>query len=485
MDKLSGILNYIFFGFLAIILLVVATFGVYAPKVISPLWIILSMGLAFFFLVKMHRHTIKKIDEINVNYLFAGLLVIFILVQVGFIYVFKMYPDWDFGWIAKMARDASENLPWELSQRNYLRFYPYNFSLVVVYQKLFTKFAPVHETLFYFGIVCIALTQGIIFQLLKKNFSKATVIKVVILLFAFYPYVAYTLIPYSDVVALPFFALGLLAVLKNREVQLTIPAILLFTFAVGLGSNFKILILILAIAYAIYWIIHFQKWKTILVIIPLCSYLLFNNYFADQWNISSMDTPYPKGGITPLYFISLGLNTETMGRYNPNEYDKSMGFSGAIYDGNTKIVTEFYANQIVERFSVSPLLLAELYYNKIYTSFGQGDYLMSEYIMIRPIKTDSNLRSFFTEGFGKDLLYYYAQTMHFMFLMAMTWIGYCDIKTRNLSRLWTKTIFVGFFLYFMMFEAGARYGLLLTPLLFYFIADFFEQENGMLPFREK
>ncbi len=363
--KLLNSLNVLFLALMGVILFSVGTYGFYDSSVVHPVGMIISFALAILVLIQLQKITAKNVEKINVNYLFVGMLVIFALIQLGFIYIFRMEPNWDFGYVVRLAEKAVAprgwqilDTRWDLGDQAYLLYYPYNFSLAAVYTGLFFLFGIQTKVLFLFGIGCIALTQLFIFLFLKNNFSKLTVIKTLLILFTFYPYVSYCLIPYTDVVSLPFFAAALFIVIKDRKIQFTPMVILCFSLVIGLGSNFKILIIIPAIAYAIYWLLHFKGLKTLLVIIPLGSYFVFNLFFSSLWNDTTlMHSPYENAGITPLYFISLGLNLETMGKYSNTDYEESMSFAGNIYDQDTKVVTDFYMNKIMERLSVGPAAL--------------------------------------------------------------------------------------------------------------------------------
>ncbi len=481
---LSQSLNLLFLIIVGFIGVVVMTFGFYNSSLINPIGMIVSGILAFFALMALHKLSLKSMEKINVNLLFVGLLGIFILIQVIFIFFFKVVPTWDFGHVVNLAEKAVAprgweilDLRWGLNEQMYVLYYPYNFALASVYTVIFYLFGTAVDNLFYFGIVCIALTQLFIFLFLKNNFSKATVIKTIGFMFVFYPYISYCIVPYTDVVALPFFACGLFLMIKNRQLQFSFPAILWFTMVIGLGSNFKILLIILAIAYAIVGLIRFQGIKKVFVMIPLCGYFIINLFFSSFWNQSTLTyAPYENAGITPLYFISLGLNLESMGQYNDKDYEESMSFASQLETGDTERVEAFYLDKIAKRLQVGPLALTELYYNKIFATFGRGDYGMSDYLQRAPFREESRTRVFFTRGFGKEMLFYYSEIFYFMMLIAMGSVAWLDRKNKEDGLMWQKTIFVGFFFYFMLFEAGPRYSILLTPLLFYFLAEFLERE---------
>ncbi|MFV0479961.1 MAG: hypothetical protein ACK5LZ_05275 [Anaerorhabdus sp.] len=483
MDKvrlvLKSCLDYLFVVLIAAILIGMLSFGFYDSSIVSWVGMIATSLIAIFLIWRLVNWQIKNSDKIKLNYLFIGLLIALILAQVIFIIIFEIVPSWDFGHVSRAAEMAVVPRGWQpLDLRwqepyiqTYFLYYPHNYPLVIIYTVLYYLFGTSTYVLFGFGMVCIAITQFFIFLFLKNNFSKQTVIKLLMLMFTFYPYLSYCLIPYTDVVALPFFAMVLWLVIKDRKIRLSIPIVIALTVVMGVGSNIKILMLIPAIAYVIYWILHFQGFKTILAVVPLTGYILVHLWVASFWNQSTLlYSPYEHAGITPYYYMSLGLNLETMGQYSQNDYDESMNFADDLYNNDKEVIVEYYRDKVKERLSVGPQALTELYYNKIFYTFGIGDYGMSDYITRSPVKVDSQVRLFFTEGVGREMIFYYAEIMQFMFFIAMFYLGFAKRKNQSAEQMWLKTIFTGFFLYFMLFEAGSRYSLLMTPLFFYYLA---------------
>ncbi len=423
---------------------------------------IICIGVSYLIWQKL-KINCQSITKRKMDLFFIIGLVIYNIVVVFFIKYFQMHPGWDFGWVYNMAYETASGKQLVSQHHAYLYNYPFNYSLLMLYEFIFKNIYFNLHALFILGTACINITVIFIYLTLRNNYKTTTVCITSMILLLFYPYIAYTLIPYSDTVALPFFAMAIYFIYKDQKINHSIVSIVLLSIAVAIGGVFKILLLIILIAYTIYGLIEFKLKTKILLIIPFVVFIGVNQVFGDM--VDKKHYSYAKfedSGMTPLYWMYAGLNYDAKGRYNNEDYDESLQWGIRLDQAGKQEVTDFYIDGIVERVTeLGPIKLLELAQYKLEATWGDGTYGMSEYILINPLK-NGETRIFFTEGFGKYLIDGYSQFIH-LFILVGVWLNF---KSNGSINRVLKLIFLGFFTYLILFEAGPRYILLLSPVLF-------------------
>ena len=432
---------------------------------------IIIIVLAYYSYQKLEEKDII-IDNKKLNKLFIIGILILIIIQVLFIYIFMMQPEWDFGWVTNIARIKSyqQNLPQE--HILYLYNYPFNYSLVLIYEFLFKILGYNINILFILGLIVIDISIIIIYMTLKNNFSNSTVAKISLIMLLFYPYISYVLIPYSDILALPFLSLAIFIIYRNNKINYDFKTVVLFSLVIGIGALFKVLVLIIPIAYFIYGIIILSKFKKLIVIIPFIIVIILNHQFGLY--IDSKYYSYAKfseSGLTPLYWMYAGLNNDSMGQYNINDYNESLKWGIRLTKEEKAEVTKFYQEGIIERLNKLKISgIVEIIQHKLNITWSDGTYGMKNYINIRPIR-DSRTREFFASGEGKYIILFYSQLIHFSLMIGLSKL------LKNQGNLFFKLVFLGFFGYLLLFEAGPRYILLFSPILYIINALYLDKEK--------
>lgn len=465
MNKIQSTLKKMI-NWLALGAIIVILFSVIAVNVMVQNWLLVFInGIAMAVAILLWKRLEKRsfnISQKRVDLIFVIGIIGFIIVQYLFIVVFKIHPSFDFAWMYNMAYRLAQNqslLPEHLA---YLYNYPFNYSLLVVYQYIFQNIAFNLDYLFYLGMLCTSSTVVIVYFIFRNNFKPQVTLMLMVPLLLFYPYISYALIPYSDTIALPFFGLAILTCYKGQTVQTSFRAILLMSIAIMFGGQFKVLLLIIAIAYMIYVVLCHNYKIILLALLPFVMYFLGNNIFGNYVTSQNYSyASYQVSGMTPLYWVYAGLNYDAMGRYNENDYNESLQFGIRLTNEEKSEVTNFYLKGIQKRLQISPIKLIELSLYKVNQTWGNGTYGMNEYIILNPIN-QGKTRMFFTEGFGAILITCFTQFIQLLLLVGI----YYRFKKKSDSDLFLKLLFLGFFSYLLIFEAGPRYILLLSPILF-------------------
>ena len=435
------------------------------------------MLVAAFFTHKFISNYKIKIENYNLDKIFIVLLIIYSFIQFIFIFVFQNMPDWDYGWMYHLSQNAARGISFAPEHIVYMHNYPFNYSIILVYTWLFSNFTFDVSILFVLGYSCIMTSIVGIYLILKNNFTKDTTIKIILLVLLFYPYLSYSLIPYSDTLAMPFFIFAIYFVYKNNTIKFSYLSVLLLSITCAIGAHFKVLVLIVAIAYLMSLFLQGYKFKTLFGLFPFILFIIFNSFFAnivDSTNLSYVK--YDQSGLTPLYWVNTGLNTESMGTYSEDDYNDSLQFGVTLTKEEDRNVNKYYIESIKERLNMPASLYFELAVSKTYHTWSNGEFGMDGYIMNKPLKMGAT-REFFTIGFGKDIIWVYSQLIYFVLLVGIFKCFSNDVKKYTNKSRFIKLMFIGFATYFMLFEAGPRYILIMSVLFFVINAQLLHEND--------
>ena len=98
--------------------------------------------------------------------------------------------------------------------------------------------------------------------------------------------------------------------------------------------------------------------------------------------------------------------------------------------------------------------------------WGEGDYNASNYVSRKPL-SNNIIRSVFSMDGKYNMIYLFiTQLCHLYILFAITFLGVkCNVTKNNQEYFLYKIIFIGVFLFFLIWECNSRYLLVFLPVI--------------------
>lgn len=319
-----------FLRYAVIIFLAITTLGsigrIYFPFNLSTFIhqsiILIILLILFVYFYKKHMNGwFKSLDKfLSGNNLWIILLIAFTL-RLLWIIVVPTIPSSDFNLMYEYAGVASQGEFYGFKGTSYFARFAHDI-ITVLYFSLFYKFTsnPLWWVKF-FNVIFSTLSVYFIYLLLKELFNKNRAVLGALLLALYPPYIMFTSETMSENMAIPFYILSIYLFIKTLKSEKKHWLLLVSGICLSLGNMFRMVGLIVIIAYGVYLFIYkgFNKGikSTSLLIIGF----ILPMYITSTLLISS--------GITEAHIwqskesnitsILKGTNFKYYGRWNPED----------------------------------------------------------------------------------------------------------------------------------------------------------------------
>ena len=416
-----------------------------------------------YLLYRIINRFIKR-KKIFISILFA----ILIMVQIIFIVFFKVIPtrSWDFGTVFVIAKDYVNGVA-QINSHEYLYIYNNNIGPTLLLSFFFFISKLFHYTNY--------INIGYILNLLAINISLLYSYKIICMLFeekyqkiftflllTFSPFITYTPVIYTDTMGLFFATLACYHIVKhnlyNDNKNLIYAAIV-----IGLGINIKFTVIIILIAYIIYYILceklDFKAIKKILlfIFISMLPFLLLKVYINLTFDTKKLD----KLSFPAVHWINMGLHG--YGGYSPEIY---------IQTSSRKTKTgkiEYNKNEIKKTIKdyIKKDELIKFYTDKLTYIWGDGQYYIIQQLERDPV-FNHYIKDYILNDTKNKYFKIYCQTQHVLLLISLI-LGiifgkYLDEKQRKLQ-LFLNICMIGLTLFLLLWEARSRYLVHYLPII--------------------
>lgn len=433
---------------------------------IKPIYLLFGclIYISFFFLI--HKIINRYIKSTKVYYLI--LFLILLISQIVFAAIFRVTPNngWDFGTIYRCALDQIYGLN-SLNNSSYLLVYPNNIgiSLVLTIVFGFFKLIGIHN----YEIIGIILNIAIIdvavlflIKTIKLIFNEKQAQFFTFLTIIYLPFITYSPIYYTDTFALPFVSMALYFITKIIKGDDRLKNFILAGFVIGLGTNIKMTVIIILIAFIIYYILSERiKIKKILIIlvvalIPIFALKLYINMTFDSKKLDRYSYPL-------THWIMMGL--EGWGGYNQDAVDYTASFKTKELKTKNNIKR---IKKDINEYSKNHELL-DFYINKAVYTWGDGQYYIAQKLE-RGQKYNYSIKKYVLESASGNNKYFksISQIQHMVVLMfilcGLLFRKYLSPKLKNIQLFSNISIF-GIFLFLMIWEARSRYIFHFLPII--------------------
>lgn len=326
-----------------------------------------------------------KFIEARFNAILIAFLVIMAAIQLTMAFVLRFEPVFDLGAVYHGAVEWL-NTGTFASHYEYYQYFPHNLGLLVIYRGLFGIVSA-------FGITDYFITASVFNCMLsiammcfaalvcKRLWGPKHGVTVLSLFFFSLPFWFIAPVFYTDAPAMffPVFLFYLALRIKGcDDLKKRMINGILMGLAIGIGMLVKFIVVIPALALAIYMIIDKQKLKNIAVsavYATLIAVFCFASVNLIVYNGNHLDMKLVERNGTPrLHWVMMGLSES--GSYAPGDYDFTRSFAGDP-DEQSRQITRVIFERIQNR-GVDGMLNFLAY--KSNRAFGDGTYGSSDFL---------------------------------------------------------------------------------------------------------
>lgn len=409
-------------------------------------------------IVVMNQKIIEAIRKIPIIFIVPFLLLSSVLFQYIAIQMFSVYPSWDFGVIVNNAKTFLEKE--ELNE--YFVRYPNNIFIVLILSVVAKVSMPDLYSYQIFNVIIITFSNYLIYRITSKLEGKSLGI---ISLFAstfFFPYIFYSPIVYTDTVSLLFLLLPLHILLdqsgkfRNNPFIITIASIV-FSFGVILKGS----LIIFLIAYSLLLYLVMRKWRKLyfafpflvmLIIKSLFTYCIYENKIMDKQQVEKYSFPL-------THWIVMGQNESNLGKYAGEDVEST---NTLLKTNSKEKVFQIHFHELKKRIKEKGWEgNIRFTAQKISHTWTDGTYYALNKLKRNPVKPE-NITTLVNNDTGQ-IIQGYARIQHILLLAGVLFV----VRWRKKNEFITFSMMsiIGFFLFFILWEARSRYIVSLTPLL--------------------
>jgi 4-amino-4-deoxy-L-arabinose transferase-like glycosyltransferase len=460
--------NCIFIIFFMVILLIFGlnvffSRGFHSTELPTPsTFNIITFFIAIVLLIifyKIHSYILEKILKIPTSFLVTILMLTSLSLQLITVHFLSVNPSWDFGEVVRNSRVLLQG--GELN--DYFIKYPNNIFLVcllAIVGKVFTSSLITYQL---FNIFVILISQYLIYRIANKIGGKLVGLLCLLISVFFFPYIFFAPIVYTDTISLLFLLIPLNLLIRNNG-SFRDNALLVITSSIifSLGMLLKGSLIIFLIAFSLVILLHFNKWKKLMFIVPfLIMFLIINcfNFFIYENGVITQQK-IEKYSFPVTHWLMMGQNKERFGKYAAEDVVMT---DNLLKNISRDEVIQIHLTELRYRI-IEKGWKGNLTYNieKLAHTWTDGTYYSLNKLKRTPYHPENYKR--LIDSNSGYLLQSIARIEHLIILIGIILFA---IKVKNRNEFFTFSILsiIGFFFFFILWEARSRYLVSLTPLL--------------------
>lgn len=311
------------------------------------------------------------------------------------------------------------------------------------------------------NIIALLVVFFCIYKITRMMFKdKNTSIIVIIGLFMFIPIWFYITFVYGNILGLAFSMIALLYALKyleDRKIKYVAISAISISVAISFKSNYLIsLIAILCIL--MFDIISNKRWKSFIPIITIIlTYLIFSNMVPlIIQNITKKET---SPGIPMIAYVEMGLQE---GKHAPgwyNRYNKKVYIeSDCNYDKAVETVKRDLRDSL-NKFKQNPKYACEFFYKKTVSQWNNPTFqaFWINWGKRREQERKLILKAITGHNIVNTIISEYMNIIQTLILFGATVFMIINFKKNNIKQLAFAIIFIGGFLFHIIWEAKCQY----------------------------
>lgn len=304
-----------------------------------------------------------------------------------------------------------------------------------------------------FGVVVLYLIYKVSYEVFEDE-KKSQI--ALLLAVVFPPLVTYIPVFCSENIAMPFYLLSIYLFIKGiKNTKLRYINFIGSGLLLSVGNLFRMVAMVIVIAYVIYFIIYFKAkiFEKVLAIgaflIPYLFVLVMASSIIQSANIT--EGPLWKGNEPKTTSALKGININAGGRWN-EEDAKFIEANLSDYDQ----LDEKCKDLIIERLtSESPITLGSFYIEKLCTQWNLGDFSGGFWSQTGLNEEDITFKINDLGSMALQIIY--------VFILILIYVGLFDRSNRNNSKInLFYLILCGYIAVYLMMENQSRYAYIIS-----------------------
>lgn len=404
----------------------------------------------------------KLLDKIENKKLLIFVIALVIVLSYLWIILSKNPPRADQLSLVVAAKDLIEGNFDSFLPNNYLDIFPFQLGFVFFLEIAFSICKNIYFIQF-INLICVSVITLCIYYITKKMFKNDKIDKIILILLSGYFYLElFTTFIYGNIPGLMFALLSIAFILnyfETRKNSKLILAIIFIIIANVLKTNFLIY-LIAEIVLILIDIIETKKWRNI-AIIPILIILLFVSNISIKSFYECKTGQEISKGIPKILWINMGLNynnTRANGWYDASTlyFYKQSGYNYQEAKNIAKSEIRLKLNNFIK----NPGQAIEFFKEKILSQWIEPTH-QSIWINIPIGENDREIdnhivESIFEGKLNKILVWYFKIYQTSIYILSSLYF-IINIRKINYKQILMAVIFIGGFLFQLIWEAKSLY----------------------------
>lgn len=389
-------------------------------------------------------------------------IAVWLVLIIAWILITQLYPRADQKTVLNIANDLLNGKTEAFEKYNYVGIYPHQTSLIlfeIIPQIIFGEYN--YLALQFFNIIAILIAIFAIYKITRIIFkNKQTSIGTIITLFLFTPLSFYVTFVYGNLIGLAASMVAvwmLLKYLESKKIRYLILSAICIELAILFKSNYLITLLAM-ICLILLYAIKEKRLKTLLSVLVIIAVYFTGNLGINF--IAKTATGKDRSDGTPAKaFIAMGLQEGPRAPGWYNEYNVDV-YKKSDYD--SKKADEKAGKNIKKRIKEmisNPGYTLGFFYQKISSQWNNPTFQCFWINELRKSNLENTdvFRSINTQGPANEIFKGYMNIVQTLILFGAT--AYCvlDFKKIKSKQLIFIIIFIGGFLFHLIWEAKGQY----------------------------
>ena len=408
----------------------------------------------------------KKID------IYKLLICMHCILGIGWVVCTQLTPRADQGFCSAIAANLfSETYDKaDFLKGGYLNQYPFQSGIILVFKIIYSLFGINNYMAFQIlNVVSVVLIDIYLMKVLKKITAVHAEKIGILFLILFFPMVFYTSFLYGNLMGCAFSTMAMyyeFEYFENHKVCNMILSTVFIGIALMIKSNYLIVLLAMLIFLGIDWIISLKKKNIIFAVIVICSYIIATS--GPVKLLSIQENVYLGKGIPKIAWIAMGMQETGMAPGWYNGYNADTYLNNDCDSEKTAEEAQKYIRERMTYFAENPIYTIKFYTKKMLSqwcepTFGgiwinqfEKNVTISRYL--DSILNGGKLQKIVIEVL--DVLQSFVYWLAFLYVIT-------NRKRKNIFIWFPGTVFIGGFLFHMIWEGKGQYAftyfLLLIP----------------------
>ena len=348
----------------------------------------------------------------------------------------------------------------DLLKGGYLYQYPFQSGLVIVFESIY-KLTGINNYLAFqmLNVCAIMIIDIFIIKILKKMFSRKVEKIGLLFLMLFCPIVFYSSYLYGNLIGCGFSIMAMYfeyCFFENHSKINLVFGSISIGLAIIFKSNYLIALLAMLIFLILDWIIHLNKKNIVFFIFAVGCYIIATSGMISL--INRQEDVKLGSGVPKVTWIAMGMQESDMAPGWYNAYNASTYLNNDCNSEATSKEAEKYIVDRIKYFKQNPVYTVKFYVKKMISQWCEptfGGIWINQFE--KGITVSRYMDSILSGGKLQKIIVWVLDIVQ----SAVYWLAFLYViinrKNRNIYVWFPATVFIGGFLFHMIWEAKGQY----------------------------